>query len=134
VEEDGPELNIETLDAIRKGTLIGPEPEHKKSKQRINGSVIKSLTGDGLKENLPDGVVAGRDSVSGLRVDKKALRDAAGLSKVIHRKTEVNDQKELANPHVSLSFENVLRTIFWPSHRLKMKNKERAKAYKTYSD
>ncbi|MDR1223011.1 MAG: hypothetical protein LBL07_09075 [Tannerella sp.] len=134
VGEDEPKLTIETLDAIRKGTLIGPEPEQMKSKQHIDESVMKSLTGGSLKENLPDSIVSRQDSVSRLRVDKSALRRAGGLSKVMHRKTAVNDQKELANPHVELSFENILRSICWPSYRLKMKNRKQAKAYKTYND
>ena len=35
---------------------------------------------------------------------------------------------------VNFSAENVLRTIFWPSHRAKMRNAKRANAWKTYNE
>ena len=132
LEQEEPKLNKETLEAIRKGALIGPEPERKKIKFPVDEDGIRALAGDGMKENLPDSVT--EQETSGLRVNQRVLNEVAGLSRVAHRKTTVNDDKEMAYPHVRLSFEDILRTIFWPSHRLKMRNKKRAKAYETYKD
>ena len=122
-------LNKETLDAIRNGTLIGPLPERRPKNRDLENRYYKDISAAKRNQELLD-----TDSIMALRIsdDQKEEWKAWGL--VHHKRTTVDDPQLLANPHISLSFNDLLCFLFKPDMRAKMRNKKHAKAYKTYNE
>ena len=56
------------------------------------------------------------------------------LLEASYKKATVDDPFTLRQGGGSVSFEDILRTIFWPSHRAKMRNAKNANAWKTYNE
>lgn len=130
-EEEELRLNQKTWDAIKAGTLIGPEPERKRTRN-VDEQELRSLAGGGLGEDLVDSLMT--EDAPGLWVsdgDKKRLK---GWRDIYHHKTTVDDERTLPGMHVKVSFEDFFRYLFRPTERAKIRNKKRAKAYKTYND
>ena len=131
-QQDQQELNINKKmpDAIRDG-FIGPMPERRRSNQYLENDISDDRTLRKLDESEQLQELADKDSILFTRISDAERRMLAAL-KIIHKKTTVDDTQTLANPHISVSFDDILCFLFRPDLRLKMKNKKRAKAYKTY--
>jgi len=118
-------LNKETLEAIKAGTLIGPMPERWQQRHYSENELLEG--------NIPkESEMTNRDSIPALRLSREDIRRLKAYDKVYHRKKTVNDPQTIANPHINLSFDNLLSFLFRPDLRQQMRNKKRATAYKTY--
>jgi hypothetical protein len=151
------QLNQETLKAIESGTLIR-EPDVVIQPQ-INPSempIIKSFEGvTGLKNQVlstemttSEYYLYGMDHIAALMggnqiltpkknispFTDKTISELKWLDKLTPRKATVDDMTAVRSGSVGLSFEDILRTIFWPSHRAKIQNAKNANAWKTYNE
>ena len=124
--------NKEMLEAIKKGTLIGPEPERKQSRRFPEKDLLENLSTKDLNNEEWMQSLKNPDSIQALQISDKRRKEFAAISKMYHRKTTVNDPQTIANPHITVSFDEILCYLFRPDLRTKMKNKKRAKAYKNY--
>ena len=121
-------LNKEALDAIRNNTFIGPQPERRRPDRFLEKEVLERVPNRILNED--DWI--NPDSIPSLQISDYFIKQLKAESKIHHRKTTVNDTQTLANPHIRLSFNDILCFLFRPDLRIKMQNKKRAHAYKTY--
>jgi hypothetical protein len=128
IEIDEHIINQDVLDAIRNGTFIGPIQEQRRStKFSIDEEIFRDNMRDNLNQHLNN-----RDSIPATMISDRQIKELKALSKVYHKKTTVNDTQTLANPHISVSFNDFLCYLFRPDLRAKMRNKKKATAYKTY--
>jgi len=155
VGKDSVLLNDATRKAINAGTFIRNPfaPEQLKSSP-LEIPIIKSFEGvtkpesNRLKEpyELPPSVymlymLQRPDTVPMIRKEAytfspKTVEELVALEKLTPRKATVDDPTTLRTPGAGGSFsaENILRTIFWPSHRAKKRNAKNANAWKTYNE
>ena len=147
-------LNEATRKAIESGTLIRDPLDAKQLK--VNPPempIVKSFEGITAPENKPrpqdlpvsvykiyvqnldmkDSLSAIRNEALGWNVNMIAgLKD---LDKLTPRKATVDDPFTIrSGASGGFSGEDILRTIFWPSHRAKKRNAKNANAWKTYNE
>ena len=142
--QDGTEnirLNEATRKAIEAGTLIRDPLSTKQFKTNPSEMpIIKSFEGMTMPENRPkpqDMSIA----VYKIYVQNLNLKDsvpaigqgATGFGAVYGGSEEIGKGVGVG---VSIGFdmENILRTIFWPSHRAKKRNAKNANAWKIYNE
>ena len=126
------DLQLNREDAIRKKPFIGPPPEHLRTNRGSENESLKRLLREephkgGRKQDVING-----DSLPALRISDEEIKMWKALDKIYHRKTTVDDTQTLANPHIKVSFDEILCFLFRPDLRAKMRNKKKANAYKTY--
>ena len=131
-EQEGQKWNKEMLETIRNGTLIGPEPERKRPSRFSEKDLLEGLSTNELRNEEQMQSLKDLDSIRALQISDRQRKEFVALSKIHHRKTTVDDPQTLPNPHITLSFDDILCYLFRPDLRAKMKNKKRAKAYKNY--
>ena len=147
-------LNEATRKAIESGTLIRdpldakqlivnpPEmpivksfegitaPENKPRPQNLPVSVYKIYV---QNLNLKDSLPAIRNEAIGLNA--KTIAELKTLEANTPRKATVDDPFTIRSGSTAgFSAEDILRTIFWPSHRAKKRNAKNANAWKTYNE
>jgi hypothetical protein len=68
--------------------------------------------------------------------NQKTIEELKLLDKFTPRKATVDDKTAIGSGggSIDFDFENILRTIFWPSHRAKKRNAKNANAWKTYNE
>ena len=66
-------------------------------------------------------------------INVATIDDLKMLDAVTARKATVDDPFTIRSGGGSFDFEDILRTIFWPSHRAKKRNAQHANAWKTYN-
>ena len=147
-------LNEATRKAIESGTLIRdpmfskqlksnpPEmpifksfegitaPDNKLKPQDLPVSVYKRYVQNmDMKDSLP---VIRNEAFS---LSGKQIEELKALDKLTPRKATVDDPFTIrSGASGSFSAEDILRTIFWPSHRAKKRNAKNANAWKTYNE
>ena len=120
--------NKEMLKTIKNEPFIGPEPERRRPNRFSERDLLEGLS----TNELSDEEHINQDSIQALQISDRQRKEFVALSKIHHRKTTVDDTQTLPNPHITLSFDDILCYLFRPDLRAKMKNKKRAKAYKNY--
>jgi len=146
-------LNEATQKAIESGTLI--RDPFTSIPLRIHPSelpIIRSIEGITAPENrpkpyeLPVSVyriyiqnLDMKDSFPIIRqeaISFGSLESFRALDVLTPRKATVDDPTTLRSGSVGSGFsaEDILRTIFWPSHRAKKRNAKNANAWKTYNE
>ena len=88
------------MDAIKAGTLIGPEPGRRQHKD-MDKCESRSLAGGGLEERLPDSLMMEDGSVSGLRVKMKNKKRASAYKHIMISRCQVSIKQAL---HYSQGF------------------------------
>jgi hypothetical protein len=145
-------LNDATRKAINSGTLIRNPlvPEQLKSSPS-EMPIVRSFEGITVPESkpkphdVPVGVykvwVSNRKDTfpvirtEAYKISKKFMEELKAKDMLTHRKTTVDDPFTLGSGGGgSTSFEDIFRTIFWPSHRAKKRNAKNANAWKTYNE
>ena len=146
-------LNVETQKAIESGTLIRDPFTTKQLKAYPSEMpIVKSLEGITAPENkhkpqdLPLSVykiyvqnLNFKDSLPLIRqeaisLSAKQIEGLKALDVLTPRKATVDDPSTLRSGSTSTSFEDFLRSIFWPSHRAKKRDAKNANAWKTYNE
>ena len=150
-------LNEATRKAIESGTLIRdplntkelkdnpPEmpvvksfegitaPDNKPRPQDLPVSVYKIYVQEQFAKYYQDSLLDIRNEAIGLNV--KMIGDLKNLDKLTPRKATVDDPFTIrSGASGSFSGEDILRTIFWPSHRAKKRNAKNANAWKIYNE
>jgi len=145
------QLNEATRKAIESGTLIHDPMVAKQLKSSPKEfPIIESLEGIAspeshhkLPSDLPPSVyrldilnqkVSLPDISNATKLNAAIIHDLKMLDAVTHRKETVNDPFTIRPGGGGVSFEDILRTLFWPSHRAKMRNAKNANAWKTYNE
>lgn len=146
------QLNDQTKKAIESGTLLSPDPFIKEQMQMnsIEIPIIKSFEGITAPENrrkqpheLPppvyklyglDAIDSVPDATRSTIFYEKTTTELKTLHATTPRKATVNDKISAGTGGGGFSAEDLLRTIFWPSHRAKQRNKKNANAAKTYNN
>lgn len=154
--EERLQLNEETRKAIESGSLLAPDPyiQDQMKMKAAELPIIKSFEGITAPENknrcvepheLPVQVyklygLDAKDSVPdasrSTRLSSKFVLELKALDVLTPRKATVDDKATLRYGSVGggVNAEDILRTIFWPSHRAKKRNRKNANAYKTYNN
>ena len=151
--EEKLQLNDETKRAIESGTLLSPDLsiQEQMKMNPVEMPIIKSFEGITAPENrkkqpyeLPPPVykLYGLDAKDSLPDAKrsvtfygKTIEELKALDKLTPRKATVDDKATLRyGVGGSVNAEDLLRSIFWPSHRAKQRNRKNANAYKTYNN
>ena len=67
---------------------------------------------------------------------EKTIIELKTIDALTPRKATVDDPSTLRTPSggVSVNYEDILRTLFWPSHRAKKRNAQKANAWKNYNE
>jgi hypothetical protein len=149
--EEKLQLNEKTRRAIEAGTLISTDPAGRQMRQspleipiyksfegitapdarRVSPHELPSsvyrLYGLEVKDSIPD-------ATRSTRFYGKTIAELKTLDAQTPRKATVNDNSIRPGASVGFSSEDLLRTIFWPSHRAKKRNAKNANAYKTYNE
>lgn len=128
-------LNQETLKAIESGTLIG-----------VDKSILEPIS---APTQLPitkyfEGILPPDTSISAIDFSKlpvsvfvqfgpKAVL-IEELGSFLITPKERDTLISLTPQVATFNAENITRTIFWKSHRAKMRNRKKANAWKTYND
>jgi len=148
------QLNDQTKKAIESGTLLSPDPFIKEQMQMKSAElpIMKSFEGITAPESrrkqkpheLPVPVYKqyGMDQKDSLpnatrstTFYGKTIIELKALDVLTPRKATVDDKTTLRyGAGGGFSAEDILRTIFWPGHRARQKNKKNANAYKTYNN
>jgi len=145
------QLNDETRKAIESGTLIrNPDVLKQMKISPLELLVIKILEGSTLPDNnpkslsdVPPGVFklydfAQKDSLPDVRqattFNAAIMAELKMLDAATYRKATVNDPFTIRPGGAGVSFEDILRTIFWPIHRAKKRNAKHANAWKSYNE
>lgn len=149
--EEKLQLNDETKRAIESGSLLSPDPNIQEQMQMnpMELPIIKSFEGITAPEKkhkqlheLPPAVyklygLDVKDSLPNATRSTtfygKTIAELKALDKLTPKKATVND-KTTYSAGSGFSAEDLLRTIFWPSHRAKKRNKKNANAWKTYNN
>ena len=144
-------LNEATWKAIESGTLIHDpimellkaSPKEIPINQSFEGITSPASQRKQISE-LPPAVyllqiLNHKDSLPDVRqattFNAATIHDLKMLDAVTHRKTTVDDPFTIrSGGSGDTSFEDILRTIFWPSHRAKQRNAKNANAWKTYNE
>ncbi|MDR0349420.1 MAG: DUF4858 domain-containing protein [Tannerella sp.] len=105
--------------------ITAPESGRKLKPAELPPSVFK-LYGMDQKDSLPD---ATRSTV----FYSKTVEELIMLEKLTPRKATVDDKTTLRTGR-GFDAENILRSIFWSSHRAKKRNRKNATAAKTYNN
>ena len=79
------------------------------------------------KDSLPD-------INNAFKIHAAKLTEFKILHERTYRKATVDDPMTIRPSGGSFSAEDILRTIFWPSHRAKKRNAKNANAWKTYNE
>ena len=133
-------LNEATQKAIQSGTLIR---DHSITEQlQVNPSemqIVKhfeGITTTEIQRNYPVDVPvwAPRINNNAFTFSAKTIEEFKALDILTPRKATVDDRSTLRSGSIGISFEDILRTIFWPSHRAKKRNAQNADAWKTISN
>lgn len=147
-------LNDDAKKAIESGNLLSPDPYVKEQMKMKSAElpIMKSFEGitapesiRKLKPNeLPPPVykLYGLDAEDSVPDTKRSITfydktiiELKALDVLTPRKATVDDKTTLRyGSGGSVNAEDLLRTIFWPSHRAKQRNKKNANAYKTYNN
>lgn len=147
------QLNDQTKKAIESGTLLSPDPFLKEQIQMnsIELPIIKSFEGITAPENRRkqphelspqvyklyglDAKDSVPDATRSTTFYGKTVLELKTLDVLTPRKATVDDKTTLRyGSGGSVVAEDVLRTIFWPSHRAKQRNKKKANTAKTYNN
>jgi len=152
--EEKLQLNDDAKKAIESGNLLSPDPYIKEQMKMKSAElpIMKSFEGitapesrRKLKPNeLPPPVyklygLDAKDSVPDAKRSAtfygKTIIELKALDVLTPRKATVDDKTTLRyGVGGGVNAEDLLRSIFWPSHRAKEKNKKRANAAKTYNN
>ena len=145
-------LNIETQKAIESGTLIrNPHILEQLYISPVELPFIKSFENITAPESqrippheLPVPVyklyiLNHKDTLpkinkNAFTFSAKTMEELKALDKLTPRKSTVDDPTTLRSGSVGVSFEDIVRSIFWPSHRAKKRNAKNANAWKTYNE
>ncbi len=127
-EADELKLNQETREAIRNKTLIGPLPERQPLRRIPENEPLTGLSGNKLRNETTQN----KDSIFTHTVSEHFIKQMKAEERIFHKKTTVNDTQTLANPHIKVSFNDILCYLFRPDLRNKMRNTKQAMAYKSY--
>ena len=123
-ETEDLKINREALETIKNEFLIGPMPERKRPVSYSENELMEIKS---RKQNMEN-----RDSIQALQFSDNFIKQLVADSKIHHKKTTVNDTQTLANPHIKLSFDDILCYIFRPDFRAKMRNKKHVSSYKNF--
>jgi len=129
-ETEENKLNIETQDINRNKTLIGPLPERSRPNRFLENELPEAVAKEKIIDEGQN--LMNQDSLPSIQVSDRFVKELKAASRIYHKKTTVDDSQSLANPHIRLSFDDILCFLFRPDLREKMKNKKRLKAYKSY--
>ena len=131
-ESDELKLNRETQDDIRNRPFIGPLPERTRTNRFFEDEMPAGISRETIVDEGHKQDNNNQDSIPALQMADAFNKEMKALSKIYHQKTTVDDPQTLANPHITLSFNDILCYLFRPELRAKMRNKKHANAYKTY--
>lgn len=151
--EEKLQLNDETKKAIESGTLLSPDPYIKEQMKMGQAElpIMKSFEGITAPESrrnknlqeLPPPVykLYGMDQKDSLPEIKRnatfygeKISEFKTLEKLTPRKATVDDKSTLRYGSTGFSAEDILRTMFWPSHRAKRRNNKKANSWKSYNN
>ena len=146
-------LNEATRKAIESGTLIRNPFDTQPMKMHPSElPIIKSFEGITAPENRPKPqelpvplynihvhnqyLQFRKDSFPEIRKEAAGFNmgDLKALEKLTPRKATVDDPTTIRPASAGFSGEDILRSIFWPSHRAKKRNAKNANAWKTYNE
>lgn len=145
------ELNEATLRAIRSGTLLSPSPAAAALRHSpadlplvITFDSIRPTGGPTARpDQLPPAVYRLYESVAlpqpnaptgSCMLSAATVSDLRALRRIgLRRAGHVAPGMLPAGIGIPVNFENMLRFVFWPSHRAKLHNARHAQAYKSYS-
>lgn len=149
-------LNDEALRAINSGTLISPSPTTKNQLKLSPLELPIDQTLDGITrpptrlniKSIPPSIFILYNLNAGISPDTspdwntenkgscmlndKDIEEQKRLMKMYVKKAAVDDPQTIPSPGISFNAEDLLRTIFWPSHRAKKHNAKHANAYKNF--
>ncbi|MDR1103636.1 MAG: DUF4858 domain-containing protein [Tannerella sp.] len=150
--EEKLQLNEETLKAIQSGTLISTDhPGELRLKPgggelpilKLFEDVAKRDTDSPSPADLPPFVYLRylpplKDSPAKgntfTAISSRTLAELKALDALTPRRATVNDPSTIrSGVNGSFSAESILRTLFWPDHRARIRNARNADAYKTYN-
>jgi hypothetical protein len=145
-------LNEATRKAIEAGTLISTDP-NPAIQMRLSPleipfyktveGVTRPKTGQVKPQELPPPVyrlygMEQKDSLPDIsrsvKFYPKTVNELKNLDLLTPRKSTVNDPATLRSGAHGFSAEEVLQTIFRPSHRARKRNAKHANAWKTYNE
>jgi len=145
------QLNEATRKAIESGTLIHDPMVDKQLKSSPKEfPIIESFEGITSSESnrilpldLPPAVyrlhllnqkISFPDVSNATKMNTATIHDLKMLNAIAYRKSTVDDPFTIGQGGGSFSAEDILRSIFWPSHRAKKRNAKNANAWKTYNE
>ena len=152
--EEKLQLNDDTKKAIESGNLLSPDPYIKEQMKMKSAElpIMKSFEGITAPESrrklkpdeLPPPVyklygLDAKDSIPdatrSTTLYGKTILELKTLDALTPRKATVDDKTTLRyGAGGSVVAEDLLRSVFWPSHRAKQRNKKNANAAKTYNN
>ena len=145
------ELNEATLRAIRSGTLLSPSPAAAALRHSpadlplvITFDSIRPTGGPTARpDQLPPAVYRLYEPVAlpqpnaptgSCALSAATVSDLRALRRIgLRRAGHVAPGMLSTGIGIPVNFENMLRFVFWPSHRAKLHNARHAQAYKSYS-
>ena len=146
------QLNEETKKAIESGTLIrNPATLRQMKISPAELPISHSFEGIAVPElqrkqppELPPAVyrlhlLTQKDTLpevsKATKLSAATITELKMLDATTYKKATVDDPFTIrSGGGGSVSFEDILRTIFWPSHRAKQRNAKNANAWKTYNE
>ena len=145
------ELNEATLRAIRSGTLLSPSPAAAALLHSL-ADLPLVITFDSIRptggptarpDQLPPAVYRLYEPVplsqpnaptGSCMLSAATVSDLRALRRIgLRRAGHVGSGMLSTGIGIPVNFENMLRFVFWPSHRAKLHNARHAQAYKSYS-
>jgi len=122
-------LKVNPVSSEQQKTFIGPPPERSRPHRLLENGMSEAVAKDKIVDEGNN--LMNQDSLPTLQVSDRFVKELKAASRIYHKKTTVDDSQTLANPHISLSFDDILCFLFRPDLREKMKNKKRLKANKS---